>query len=249
MNPSHILGVHFDLVDYDAVLSAVARWRGAGERRSVVLSNPHSVLMCRRDPAMGEATAGASLVLPDGVGIVWAARLLGLPHQGRVTGPELMLRLCEAGRAWDCRHYFYGGAEGVAQALAARMAELFPGLEVAGTWTPPFRPLMQEEDAEDVARINAGRPDVVWIGLGAPKQEKWMAVHLGRIEAAALIGVGAAFDYHTGRVRWAPDWVRRAGLEWAYRLAHQPGRLWRRNLDSPVFLGKVVWEKVGRRKI
>jgi N-acetylglucosaminyldiphosphoundecaprenol N-acetyl-beta-D-mannosaminyltransferase len=193
-------------------------------------------MMCRRDPEMRKATTGAALILPDGVGIILAARLLGYGPRHRATGPELMLKLCDLGRKYGFRHFFYGGAEGVAERLARRLGNLYPGLTVAGACCPPFRSLSAEEDLDLVKQINDARPDVLWVGLGAPKQEKWMVEHAGRISAAAMIGVGAAFDFHSGNVKWAPPWVRKLGLEWAYRLVLEPKRMWRRNVDSPLFL-------------
>jgi N-acetylglucosaminyldiphosphoundecaprenol N-acetyl-beta-D-mannosaminyltransferase len=238
-----ILGVGFDLIDYESAIETLHSWREAGRCGQVVMCNPHSVLTCHRDSAMARSTAAASLVLPDGAGIILAARILGYPRAGRVAGPTLMLRLCDWGRRHGYRHYFYGGAEGVADTLADRLASRYPGLEVAGTLCPPFRPVSEEEDLQIVERINASRPDVVWVGLGAPKQEKWMLEHSGRIHAPAMVGVGAAFDFHSGRIAWAPTWVRRIGMEWAYRLAREPGRMWRRNLDSPLFLLRVLRQK------
>jgi N-acetylglucosaminyldiphosphoundecaprenol N-acetyl-beta-D-mannosaminyltransferase len=154
-----------------------------------------------------------------------------------------MLNLCEWGQRHSYRHFFYGGAEGVADELANRLASRYPGLIVAGTCCPPFRPMSEAEDRRAVEQINASRPDVVWVGLGAPKQEKWMFEHVGRIHAPVIIGVGAAFDFHSGRIAWAPGWIRRIGMEWIYRLAREPGRMWRRNLDSPRFLFRVLCQK------
>lgn len=241
-----VLGVRFDFTDYDMVIERLRQWRVRGERRYITIANPHCVMTCRRDAEMARATAASALTLPDGVGVIWAARLLGFPNHGRVTGPTFMLRCCDQGRSYALRHYFYGGREGVANTLAARLSEKFPGLTVVGTCCPPFRTLTEEEDQEIVDRINATRPDVVWVGLGAPKQEKWMLAHLGRIEAAAMVGVGAAFDFHSGQVRWAPSWVRKMGLEWAYRLLLEPRRMWRRNLDSPLFAAMVILQRLRR---
>lgn len=243
---SVILGVRFDLIDYRRVFEAIAQWRARGERHYVTITNPHSVMLCRRDGEMGRATRDASLTLPDGVGIVLAARVLGYEHGGRVAGPELVLRCCDWGREAGLRHYFYGGAPGVAETMIERLSAAYPGMTVAGHYSPPYRKLSCEEDAAMVEQINATQPDVVWIGLGAPKQEKWMAEHAGRVAAAAMVGVGAAFDFHSGRVKWAPAWMRRSGLEWLFRLASEPGRMWRRNLDSPAFLAGVVWQRVAR---
>ncbi len=240
---STIFGVDFDLIDFVAVLDTIGRWRQDHLRRTIVISNPHSVMMARRDPGMRSATQQASLVLPDGVGIILAARILDLPHCGRITGPALMLYLCDQGRTLGLRHYFYGGSPSVVERLADNLRNRFPGLDVAGFYSPPFGPVDPEEDRRIVDRINQSRPDVVWVGLGAPKQEIWMARHLGRVQATTLIGVGAAFDFHAGVIPWAPTWIRAIGFEWAYRLCIEPKRLWRRNLDSPRFLLGILRQK------
>lgn len=239
-----ILGIPFDMVDYHNVLETILRWRSEQKSSYIVVTNPHSVLVCHRDRQMAHATTKAGRVLPDGVGIILAANLLGRNHHGRVTGPTLMLKLCDWARRYGFRHYFYGGAESVADRLADRLSAMFPGLQVAGTYSPPFSPLTQQQDSEIIQRINSAKPDIVWVGLGAPKQEKWMAAHLGKIHATAMIGVGAAFDFHSGNIKWTPACIRKIGLEWAYRFAQQPRRMWKRNLDSPLFLAKVIWQKL-----
>jgi len=241
----NIAGVDFDFLLKSEIPGIIDRWRRAGRRGYVTLTNPHSVMLCRRDQEMRHATSQATITLPDGVGIVLGARLLGHGRRHRCTGPAMMLEICDKGRELDLSHYFYGGAEGVPDRLAERLSETFPGLKVAGTCCPPFGQMTAEEDDAIVARINAAKPDIIWVGLGAPKQEKWMAAHLGRIKATALIGVGAAFDFHSGNVEWAPDFMRRFGLEWAYRLARNPRRMWRRNLDSPIFLACVAQQVAG----
>ncbi len=240
---STVLGVDFDWIDFADVLNAIDRWRQDRLRRYIVISNPHSVMMARRNPAMRSATQDASLVLPDGIGIILAARILGLPHHGRITGPDLMLHLCDHGRHIGFRHFFYGGSPQVVDQLASNLTNQFPGLEVTGTFSPPFRSIDPCEDTDIVDRINRTHPDIVWVGLGAPKQEIWMSQHIGRIHAAAMIGVGAAFDFHAGTIPWAPAWVRAIGMEWAFRLCMEPHRLWRRNLDSPRFLLNVLRQK------
>jgi N-acetylglucosaminyldiphosphoundecaprenol N-acetyl-beta-D-mannosaminyltransferase len=156
-----------------------------------------------------------------------------------------MLRLFDAGRASGLRHFLYGGRPDVLEELCRRLQRRFPDATICGSFSPPFRALSASEDAEVVDMISNTRPDVVWLGLGAPKQEKWISEHVGKIPAAAMIGVGAAFDFHAGAIPRAPVWVRRAGFEWAYRLAHEPTRLWRRNLDSPVFLFMICCEALG----
>lgn len=242
---SSVAGVLFDFVVMHDVIDAIAQWKRAGVTNYIVLTNPHSVMLCRRDAQMRAATREAGLTLPDGVGVVLAAELLGYGRQHRVTGPALMLDMCERGRERNLRHFFYGGAPGVAEELARRMTAQYPGMIVAGTCCPPFRELSAAEDQKIIDRLNATEPDVVWIGLGAPKQEKWMRDHAGRVQAAAMIGVGAAFDFHSGNVKWAPWIVRKCGVEWAYRLMMEPRRMWRRNLDSPLFLMHVLLQRAG----
>lgn len=233
------LGVRIDLTEPRDVFLELLAWRRAGRRGYVTLVNPHTIVTCSRDPEMLAAVRESDLALPDGVGITLASRLLGYGRARRIAGPSLMLDLCNWGRSAGLRHFFYGGGEGVADELTQRFKRRFPGLHVAGAFCPPFRTLTPDEDESVVQTINAAAADLVWVGLGTAKQEKWMAAHVGRIQAAALLGVGAAFNFHAGTVPWAPAWVRRAGLEWAYRLAHEPRRLWRRNLDSPIFLARV----------
>ncbi len=241
-----VLGVAFDLVSCEQALARIESWRQGGQRQYVTFSNPHSVMTTRRDEQLAQAFEEAGMTLPDGTGIIVAANLLGYRHHGRITGPSFMLACCDRGRQHGYRHYFYGGREGVAETLAARLAARFPGLRVVGTCSPPFQEPTPDEDEALVSRINSAKPDVVWVGLGAPKQEGWMAAHAGRIEATAMIGVGAAFDFHAGATSWAPRWVRRLGVEWAYRLACEPRRMWRRNLDSPLFLLAVVGQWMRR---
>lgn len=241
-----VLGVSITFAGSANLLRTVQLWRDCGVRKYIVVTNPHSILMCRRDQKMLEATIGADLVLPDGVGTGLAARLLAGRSVGpRTPGPELMLYLLDKGRSSGLRHYLYGGRPEVMEELSRRLRMLYPGVLIVGTGCPPFRPLTDSEDEHYVEEISRTTPDIVWIGLGAPKQEKWMANHVGRIATTAMIGVGAAFDFHAGAVPWAPRWVRKSGLEWLYRLMHEPGRLWRRNLDSPIFAALVCAQKIG----
>ncbi len=242
--PFPIAGVDFHLVTPETVLQSVLEWRSRAARHSISLVNPHSVLLCRRDPEMRSAISNSGLTLPDGIGIVLGARMLSYPHYGRVSGPELMLYLCGHGRAHGLRHFFYGGGEGVAQTLAQNLQVKFPGLLVAGTHTPPFRQAPSEEDAAVLEQINLAQADILWVGLGAPKQEKWIERNRSALQCSSVIGVGAAFDFHSGQIPWCPAPVRRIGLEWAYRLFQEPARLWRRNLDSFTFLAAVAGQRV-----
>jgi len=241
---TRMLGVDLDLIDYDGVFQILEHWRQAGRRNYITMTNPHSMLLFHRDKDMRRATARATLTLPDGAGIIFGANLLGYPHSGRITGPMLMLKLCDWGRRRGYRHYFLGGQQGVAEALTRRLVERYPGLQIAGVSAPHWHPSRGARDKDVIEKINAARADIVWVGLGAPKQEKWIAQHRDYLNAAAMIGVGAAFDFHSGRVKWAPAWVRGLGMEWAYRFAREPRRMWPRNLDGLRFVFGVVRQRL-----
>jgi N-acetylglucosaminyldiphosphoundecaprenol N-acetyl-beta-D-mannosaminyltransferase len=181
--------------------------------------------------------------------LVWLSRWHGAREVSRVYGPDLMLAFCERSVGKGYRHYFYGGAEGVPERLADRLCRRFPGLVVAGTYSPPFRALSDAEDAALVERVNAARPDLVWVGLSTPKQERWMAAHRAKLEAPMLIGVGAAFDFHAGLKPQAPRWIQRSGFEWLFRTLSEPRRLGRRYAYIvPMFSLLVLSQEIGVRR-
>lgn len=244
---SRILGVPFHFLSMPEVVATITGWKDGDESHFIMIANPHSVMLCQRDDDMMTAAELAKLVLPDGIGIILAARILGYPEGGRVTGPDLMLHLCDKGREWGLKHFFYGGADGVAEMLAAKLAARYPGLAIAGTCCPPFRQLTPVEERDIRRTLNEARPDVLWVGLGAPKQEKWIAENLPHLRIPATIGVGAAFDFHSGNVPWASAWLRRLGLEWLHRLIMNPLRMIHRNLDSGRFLAGVFRQKLTAR--
>jgi N-acetylglucosaminyldiphosphoundecaprenol N-acetyl-beta-D-mannosaminyltransferase len=236
-----VLGIHVSVTNLDRTVETLADWIDAGERQLVCVSDMNALLHARADARLTEVYNTSGLTVPDGMPLVWAGRRAGFGEMGRVAGPDLLERvLAEAAdRGWT--QYFYGGAEGVAEELRERFQNRHPALKVVGVECPPYRALTAAEDAGTVARMNEARPDIVWIGLGAPKQERWMADHRDRLNAAILIGVGAAFDFHTGRLDRAPGWMQRAGLEWSYRLYKEPRRLWKRYvLGIPRFLFGVL---------
>jgi N-acetylglucosaminyldiphosphoundecaprenol N-acetyl-beta-D-mannosaminyltransferase len=243
-----VLDVEVDEVGPEAAIEVIGGWVERRERNYVCFANVHGVMEAHHDPAVREAYRAARLVVADGMPLVWVGRALGREHVRRVYGPDLTLALCALAARAGHRCYFFGGGAGVAEALAAAMAQRFPGLRVAGVESPPFRTSTPEEDEDLVRRINAAKPDIVFVGLGCPKQERWMARHRPRLAAAVLVGVGAAFDFHTGRVKQAPRWMMRTGLEWLFRLAQEPRRLWRRYLvNNPVFVLLVIRQLLGRR--
>jgi N-acetylglucosaminyldiphosphoundecaprenol N-acetyl-beta-D-mannosaminyltransferase len=239
-----VLGVRVSAIGMDDALAHLERWIATGERQYVCVVPAHTVMDCRDDPALRDAVNASGLATPDGMSIVWLLRARGYRRTERVYGPDLVLAACRRSLATGWRHFFLGGGDGVAEVLAARLARDFPGLAVAGTLAPPFRPLSPAEDAALCRAVDDARPDIVWVGLGSPKQERWMAAHRGALRAPVLIGVGAAFDLLSGRVRQAPRWVRRSGLEWLFRLALEPRRLWRRYARYPRFAALALWQTV-----
>jgi N-acetylglucosaminyldiphosphoundecaprenol N-acetyl-beta-D-mannosaminyltransferase len=245
-----VLGVRVNAVQIPEAIERMEEWiENRQGSRYVAVTGMHGVSESRKDPSLRTILNGAGMVVPDGMPLVWLGRLHGHRLRRRVYGPELMLEFCRATAARGLRHYFYGGAPGVADALAAQMAERFPGLIVAGTCSPPFRPLTPDEDVEVVARINASRADVIWVGLSTPKQERWMHQHRDRINVPVMVGVGAAFDIHSGRLRQAPVWMRENGLEWFFRLVQEPRRLWRRYVIlGSSFMCNVSLELAGLRR-
>ncbi|MEE8603232.1 WecB/TagA/CpsF family glycosyltransferase [Euzebya tangerina] len=215
--------------------------------RTVMFCNVHSVMVARRDPELRRAIEAADLATPDGVPLVWTLRRLGHPTQQRVYGPDLMEMALPWGRAHDLRHYLYGGSPETLRALQGRIAALAPGAAVVGAHSPPFRQLTSEEEQQRLAHIRDSGADVVWVGLGMPKQELWMHRVAPELPGTALMGVGAAFDFLAGTVAQAPDVLQRAGLEWLYRLLREPRRLWKRYaVNNPQFLWYVARQLVGR---
>ena len=227
-----VLGVGVSAIDMTAAVDEIASWVERGESHYVCVTGVHGVMESQRDPELKRIHNESGLTTPDGMPMVWAGHRAGAPWMTRVYGPDLMLELAERAAAEGWRSFFYGGKDGVPDRLVARLQERYPGFMSVGTHSPPFRALTDEEDAAIVERINASGADLVWVGLSTPKQERWMAAHVGRIEAAALLGVGAAFDIHAGTLPQAPAWMQARGLEWSYRLIREPRRLWRRYLSN-----------------
>jgi len=228
---AELLGTRLALADYDGVLDWVDAAVARRDRAYLCVAAVHTVMAAREDPALRAAVDGAAYTVPDGQPLVWALRALGHKQQirARVYGPELMARACARAASSGQRHFLYGGRDERALArLAGALEARFPGLRIAGGHAPPFRELSDPELDALAAEIDAAQPDVVWVGIGVPKQEKWMATMRSRLEAPVLIGVGAAFDFHAGLIPQSPALLQRAGLEWAFRLAQEPRRLWRR---------------------
>lgn len=243
-----ILGTGVSAITPDEALRQMAGWLDRREKHYVCVNTVHSLLCAHDDPRLREIYAAAGMVTPDGMPLVWLTRRRGHPQVERVYGPNLMLACCDHFRERGARHFFYGGGEGVPELLSERLAERFPGLRVAGRYSPPFRPLTGADDARVVDRINRSDADFVWVGLGCPKQDHWMAEHAERLNATVLVGVGAAFDFHAGRKRQAPKWMQRNGLEWLFRLLSEPRRLGGRYVvGNSRFILLLLAEELRRR--
>jgi N-acetylglucosaminyldiphosphoundecaprenol N-acetyl-beta-D-mannosaminyltransferase len=246
-----VLGVRVDAVQIHDVIARMEDWIARRERcHYIAVTGMHGVTEAQHDGRFKDVLNAADLVVADGYPLVWLGRRKGFAQmKRRVYGPELMAAFCEetAGRCY--RHFFYGGAPGVAEGLARQFAARYPGLAVAGVYSPPFCALTAEEDRQVVATINVARADIVWVGLGTPKQERWMFEHRDQLRVPVLVGVGAAFDFHTGRMIQAPTWMRENGLEWLFRLIQEPQRLWRRYLIyGSEFALLALLELLGFRK-
>lgn len=233
-----VLDVPLALVDYERALDWIDAAIAARSLEYLCVAATHTVVACGEDDELRAAVQGSSFTVPDGQPLVWALRALGHRLDDRVYGPTLMERACERAARSGTRFFLYGGRDDEALAQLERMLrERFPGLRITGSHSPPFRPLTSEEEDAVVAQIDTSGADVVWVGIGVPKQEKWMAQMRPRLQAPVLIGVGAAFDFHAGLVTQAPPRLQKMGLEWAYRLAREPRRLWRRYLHyNPRFV-------------
>jgi N-acetylglucosaminyldiphosphoundecaprenol N-acetyl-beta-D-mannosaminyltransferase len=223
-----VLDVPLAITDYARTLDWIDAAVAARHRGYLCVAATHTVMAFHEDPGLREAVLGADFTVPDGQPLVWAMNLLGHRLPSRVYGPTLMAKACERATRTGASFYFYGGRD--TDLLISKLRSRFPGLRTAGGRLGPFRALTDDEAEAIADEINAARPDVVWVGLGVPLQEKWMAAMRDRLQAPVLVGVGAAFDFHSGLVRQAPDRVQRLGLEWAFRLAQEPRRLWRRYL-------------------
>ncbi len=237
---TRILGVPVSLIDMPFAVETLLRWAGERKTAMVCVRDVHSIMCAQRNPSLQAVHERASMITPDGMPLALISRWRG--HQtGRVAGPSLVEEVCWASQETGVRHYFFGGNIGVAEAMAANLKSRFPALAVAGTASPPFRAPTSEEDEQFIADIIASEAAIVWVGISTPKQDFWMDSHRHRLPGKVLIGVGAAFDFHSGAVKRAPVWMQNSGLESLHRLASEPRRLWRRYLiQAPAFVGKVV---------
>ncbi|MGO8837796.1 MAG: WecB/TagA/CpsF family glycosyltransferase [Limisphaerales bacterium] len=245
----NVLGVGVSTLNLATALAAVGEAVRARRKGYICVTGVHGVMEAQEDAAFRRILNQALLCTPDGMPMVWLGRLRGHHEMRRVYGPDLMLQVCEWSQKNPCRHFFFGGAPGVAEKLRDQLTKRFPQLQVVGCYTPPFRPLNVEEEKQLQEMVHAARPDILWVGLSTPKQEKFMAEFLPKLDVTLMIGVGAAFDFHSGRVKQAPPWMQRSGLEWLYRLGQEPRRLAGRYLrNNPLFALRIAAQLAGLKK-
>ncbi len=245
-----ILGLPISTIRMADTLTRLQGWIERREPNYVCCVPAHVVMEVYDHPELRQVYAESGLNTPDGMAIVWLLRQAGHKQVERVYGPDLLLAACEYGLKLDWRHYFYGGTPEAADGLVTRLCAKFAGLKVVGVESPPFRSLNKMETDEATARIRSTMPDIVWVGLGSPKQEQWMHDHIHTLGVPVLVGVGAAFDFLSGKKPQAPRWVQHIGLEWLYRLVNEPQRLWRRYLlGYPRFIRLLLMQRLGLLKI
>ena len=248
MTELYLLGVRLDAQRLDAAIDRLLGSAAVGPQLRAHFCTVHSLVEASGDEELRGVFNSAQMVAMDGMPLVWVGRRRGAVEAERVCGPDVMLLVCDRGRRLGLRHFFLGGQPGVPEGLAKRLTARYPGLAVAGIYSPPFRSLSEQEDEALINRINESTPHVLWIGLGSPKQEFWAANHEDRLDVPLILPVGAAFDFHSGRVRRAPGWMQRTGFEWLFRLAAEPRRLGRRYVVTNArFVYLIVKDEIARR--
>lgn len=247
---AHVLGTEVDAIDMEQALRRIAMFLQDRRKGYICVAGVHGVMEAKRGPEFARVYAGAEMTIPDGMPLVWVGRLQGHSGIRRVTGPDLMLEMFRRDEFANVTHFLCGGTEGVADELRGALTRRFPQAKILGTWTPPFRALNLCEEREFIEIIRTLSPDVIWIGMSCPKQETFMAHYLPILETRLMVGVGAAFDFHTGRIRDCSDWVKKAGLQWLHRLLQDPKRLWRRYLrNNPAFLWHITRQLAVRDRV
>ena len=242
----NVLGVGVSAINLESGLQIITEAIHKRTRGYITITGVHGVMEALDDPRLRTIFNQAFLVTPDGMPMVWMSWLAGKRHVGRVYGPDLMIEVCALP---GVRHFLYGGSNGTVTLLERKLKERFPGIQIVGTCEPPWRPLDAAEEAALREQVRQARPDVFWVGLSTPKQERFMAEYLPKLEVTLMVGVGAAFDFHSGKVKQAPRWMQNAGLEWLYRLGQEPRRLWRRYLrNNPRFLYHAFCQLLGWKK-
>jgi N-acetylglucosaminyldiphosphoundecaprenol N-acetyl-beta-D-mannosaminyltransferase len=246
---ANILGVGVHAVDMTAAVGLIQDALAEGRKGYVCLTGVHGIMEAQRDPEFRRVLDRALLVAPDGMPTVWVGRAQGFHHMRRVYGPDLMRTVCAQSVAQRTSHFLYGGKPGIVQELQKNLESWYPGIRIVGTYTPPFRALLPDEQRAIEAQLARLSPDIVWVGLSTPKQERFMAENIEGFSCGVMIGVGAAFDVHTGNMTDAPRWMKQAGLQWLHRLCQEPSRLGKRYLiNNPAFLWRLALQLTGLRR-
>jgi len=241
MNTVNILGVPIATVNMHQAANQIEKWIRNREKAFVTVTGVHGIVESQYDEKIMRIHRAAGMCVPDGMPTVWIGKLYGYRNMGRVYGPDLMLEIMRRSMGKEYTHFFYGGKEGVQELLKQRLLSRFPGLKIVGTFYPPFRLMNDKEEIDLQEQIEKLSPDIIWVGLSTPKQEKWMSDHLEKLNTRVMIGIGAAFDFHAGLIKQAPRWMQHLGLEWFFRLCIEPKRLWKRYLkNNPLFLWEFV---------
>jgi N-acetylglucosaminyldiphosphoundecaprenol N-acetyl-beta-D-mannosaminyltransferase len=244
----NILGVGVSAVNMEGALRQTESLLDRGGKGYVCVTGVHGIMEAQSDEAFRDILNRSFLTTPDGMPTVWLGRIHGFKDMSRVYGPDYMANLCERSVAKGYRHFLYGGKEGVAEELRAELTRRFPGLQIVGTYTPPFRPLNAEEQNDLRLQLETSQADVLWCGLSTPKQERFISSYYDRMPVKLMVGVGAAFDLLSGNLDEAPDWMKKSGLQWLYRLIKEPRRLWRRYLiNNPKFAWLTLLQLTGLR--
>lgn len=246
---TNILGVGISVINMEDALRYSDELICSEDKGYICITDVHTIIEAQSDPEFKAILNNSFMTTPDGMPLVWVGKTQGHERIRRVYGPDYLMAMCGVSVRRGYRHFFFGGKPGVAERLAVSLLEKFPGLEVTGVYAPPFRPLNPAEEDELEALVARAKPDVFWVGLGSPKQERFMAKYCGRFDAKLMVGVGAAFDIHSGAVKEAPKWMKSAGLQWLHRLVQEPRRLWRRYLICiPSFMGMISLQLLGIRR-
>jgi len=237
----NVLGVGINAINMSIALTQIEGWIEHGERHYVCITGVHGVMECQKDENLRRIHNASGLTVPDGMPLVWIGRLQGFTNMARVYGPDLMSEVCKMSAAKGYSHFLYGGKAGVVETLRKNLEEKFPGICILGTYSPPFRPLSKLEEEKLREQIGCLKPDIFWVGLSTPKQERFMAEYIKKLDTKVMLGVGAAFNIHGGLIKDAPDFFKKIGMQWFYRLCQEPRRLWRRYLyNNPVFVYKYI---------
>jgi N-acetylglucosaminyldiphosphoundecaprenol N-acetyl-beta-D-mannosaminyltransferase len=245
----NVLGVGVHAVDMQRTALILERQIRERTKGYVCVAGVHGIMEAQRDPSLKSIFAEALLVVPDGMPTVWMGHAQGFPAMQRVFGADLMVEIIGGAAFRDCTHFFCGGEPGVGESLRGEMLRRFPWVKIAGTYSPPFRPMTSAEEGDLAEKVRSLQPDIIWMGLSTPKQERFMARYLAELDTKLMIGVGAAFLFHTGAIQDSPKWVKRTGLQWLHRLLQEPSRLWRRYLlNNPLFIVYVLLQIIGWKR-